>query len=61
MSWFKSKTTPPEIPKFGQKKPPLAPREQPMVVEEERDPSDSMIVRFIKKMKGDGEEGEGKE
>jgi hypothetical protein len=57
MSWFKPKTTPPEIPKYGQKKPPLAPREQPMVVEEERDPSDSMILRFIKKLKGD-EEGE---
>jgi hypothetical protein len=61
MSWFKSKTTPPQIPKFGKKKPPLEPREQPMVVEEERDPSDSMIVRFIKKMKGDGEDDEDKE
>ena len=60
MSWFKSKSTPPEIPKYGQKKPPLAPREQPMVVEEERDPSDSMILRFIKKLKGD-EEDKGKE
>ena len=31
-----------------------------MVVEEERDPSDSMILRFIKKLKGE-DEGEGKE
>ena len=59
MSWFKSKSPPPVIPKYGQK-PPLEPREQPMVVEEERDPSDSMILRFIKKLKGD-EEGENKE
>ena len=33
-----------------------------MMVEEERDPSDSMILRFIKKLKGEGEdEGDGKE
>jgi hypothetical protein len=62
MSWFKSKTSVPEIPKFGQKKPPLEPREEPMEVQEERDPSDSMILRFIKKLKGDDEDaGGGKE
>jgi hypothetical protein len=46
------------MPKAGQKKPPLEPKQEPMVVEEERDPSDSMILRFIKKLKG---EDEGKE
>jgi hypothetical protein len=60
MSWFKSKSAPPAIPKYGQQAPqekrPPAPREEPMVVEEERDPSDSMILRFIKKLKGEGEE-----
>jgi hypothetical protein len=55
MSWFKSKSPPPAIPKYGSQKPPLEPRDQPMVVEEERDPSDSMILRFIKKLKGEGE------
>jgi hypothetical protein len=58
MSWFKSNSTPTPVPKSGQKKPPLEPKQEPMVVEEERDPSDSMILRFIKKLKG---EDEGKE
>jgi hypothetical protein len=57
MSWFKDKSPPPSIPKYG-KKPPLEPKEVPMQVEEERDPSDSMILRFIKKLKGeDKDEG----
>jgi hypothetical protein len=60
MSWFKSKSEPPAIPKYGQQQPQQirapAPREEPMVVEEERNPSDSMILRFIKKLKGEGEE-----
>jgi hypothetical protein len=60
MTWFKSKSAPPAIPKYGQQKPqqkpPLEPRQEPMLVEEERDPSDSMILRFINKLKGAGEE-----
>lgn len=57
MSWFKDKTPPPSIPKYG-KRPPLEPKQEPMGVEEERNPSDSMILRFIKKLKGEdkGEE-----
>jgi len=56
MSWFKSKSPPPSIPKYGQQRPPLEPKEEPMQVEEDRDPSDSMILRFIKKLKGESEE-----
>jgi hypothetical protein len=58
MSWFKSNSTPAPTPKPGQKKPPLEPKQEPMVVEEERDPSDSMILRFIKKLKGEDESKE---
>jgi len=56
MSWFNPKSTSPSIPKYGKQKPPLEPRQEPMVVEEERDPSDSMILRFIHKLKGEREE-----